>query len=51
MVLLELKAGTLASFDSRVILSEHKVTNFAFNQLVACSIDIVARLVLAGDDV
>lgn len=51
MVLLELKAGALASLDSWVILREHEVTNFAFNQLVACSIDIVAGLVLAGDDI
>ena len=51
MILLELKAGALASLDSWVILREHEVTNFAFNQLVACSIDIVAGLVLAGHDI
>ena len=51
MILLELKAGALASLDSWVILSEHEVTNFAFNQLVTRSIDVVAGLALTGDDI
>ena len=51
MIFLELKAGALSSLDSGVILREHKVTYFAFNELVACSIDIVARLILTGDDI